>query len=88
MPTVTGLVMFDSHDLDSTKAVRGDEDKIGNNEGAGSNDNDGMSGDKGTNTQNVSLQQFLNKSTRLGSHYSASPLADWVINAIFLSFNL
>ena len=30
LPTVTGLVMFDSHDLDSTKAMRGDEDKIGN----------------------------------------------------------
>ena len=62
--------MFDSHDLDSTKAMRGDEDKIGNNEGAGSNDNDGVSGDKGTNTQNVSLQQ-----SRLRTHreYNATP---------------
>ena len=69
MPTVTGLVMFDSHDLDSTKAMRGDEDKIGNNEGAGSNDNDGVSGDKGTNTQNVSLQQ-----SRLRTHRDNSPV--------------
>ena len=63
MLTVTGLVLFNSHGVDGTNHMRGDDDKIGNNESNGSEDVDGESGGDYTSAQSVSVQQ-----SRLGTH--------------------
>ena len=64
MSTVTELVLFNSYGVDGTNHMRGDDDKIGNNESNGSKDVDGESGGDYTSAQSVSLQQ----SSRLGTH--------------------
>ena len=53
--------------------IRGGDAKIGNNEGNGSKDFDGESGDNDTNAQSVSLQLLQQSRSRARREYNAIP---------------